>query len=85
MLAFSSEEEHFGLRRRTTQNKLFVPNYEAKTTKNYCFSSQIERACPQEPCCCVGSKKLVANGMAFSAFVTTSLKFIQKCLHKIQG
>ena len=33
MLAFPSEEEHFGLRRRTTQNKLFVPNYEAKRLK----------------------------------------------------
>ena len=67
MLVFPFEEErHFGLKRRTTRNKIFVPNYEAKMATNYCFSSQIEQACPKEPCCCVGPEKFVANGIDLS-------------------
>ena len=68
MLTFPFEEEHFRLKRRTTRNKLFVPNYEAKLATNYCFSSQIEQACPQEPCCCVGPQELVVNGMDLRTF-----------------
>ena len=37
MLASPLDEENFGLKRRTTRNKLFVPNYDAKLATNYCF------------------------------------------------
>ena len=61
MLAFPLQEEHSGLKGRTTQNKLIVPNCAPKLASNNWYTSQMEQAGPHEPCCCVGPEKVLST------------------------